>query len=715
MTSVRPESRQLLPLQPVTKEGNRHGSRSYLTCLFKCGNACDHPEPNQTTHGHVQDEIDKAIARRSVLRGAAIGSGVLVASTVTGSLAAAAVEPAAAALATKGGPLATRTFKPVPPNRRDAVVTPDGWDHDVIIRWGDPVVKGAPAFDVHNLTVDAVKKQFGYNNDYVGVTPLGKNTALMVVNHEYDDPQLMYPTGRYSQEEIAWLGIYTHGLSVVTIKKGTVPGSWSRVSPSSPTATYNRRINADTTFKLTGAAAGHALLKTTADTTGKAVKGTLNNCAGGVTPWGTHLSGEENFNQYFSTAGTAPTQVTLADGTALTNAYSRYGIAKIADASDARKWYTVDDRFDLEAEPNEPHRFGWIVEVDPMSPGAPVKHTMLGRFKHEGANLVIAGNGKAVVYMGDDERGDYMYKFVSADKFDDRGTAAAKRHNKTLLTKGTLYVAKLTGDGTEDGVHDGTGQWIRLCSDTTSYVPGMTVAEVLIFTRQAADKMTPTKMDRPEDVEVNPVNKKVYVALTNNSNRGTTHPADEANPVTTSGTRTSPAAPLVNQSGNRNGYVLEMTPTDGNHNKNTFTWNLFLICGDPESPETYFGGFNKAQVSRISCPDNLTFDSVGNLWISTDGAPTPMGQNDGLFRVPVKGANRGKVEAFLSVPKGAECCGPFIYDGDKSLFFAPQHPGEVSGATFESPASTWPHTDDFPRPSVCVAFRREGAVGREGR
>ena len=669
----------------------------------------DHPEPNRTENGHIQDEIAKAVARRSVLRGAAVGAGALA---LGGSLLAAEESLAAAAtapLATapKGGPLARAKFQSVPPNRRDAVVLPGGFDHNVVIRWGDPVVAGAPAWSPYDLTLDAVKKTFGYNNDYVSVVPLDRDTALMTVNHEYDDQTLMYPTGAYTEEEMAWFGIYSHGLSVVTIKRGLVPGSWYR-EKNLAKAKKNRRINADTTFKVDGPVAGHALLKTVADPTGTAIKGTFNNCSGGTTPWGTVLSGEENFNQYFNTDGTVPSGVTLADGSTLANAYSRYGIAK--SSSDPRKWHKYDDRFDLEGEPNEVHRFGWVIEVDPMNPDeAPRKHSMLGRVKHEAACVTIAKNKRAVAYMGDDERGDYLYKFVSADKFDDRGSKSARRHNKTLLSKGTLYVAKLTGtdSGTPEAPYDGTGEWLPLTSDTESFVPGMTVEEVLIFTRQAADLVGPTKMDRPEDVEVNKVNGKVYAALTNNSNRGSSYPADEANPITSCGTRTSPGSPLVSQSGNRNGYILEVTADSDDHAKRTFTWDLLLVCGDPESPETYFAGYDKSKVSRISCPDNVTFDSVGNLWISTDGAPTPMGQNDGLFRVPVAGPERGHVQAFLSVPKGAECCGPLVYDNDRSLFFAPQHPGEVSGAVFESPLSTWPHTDDFPRPSVCVAYRQE--------
>lgn len=710
-TAPAPHQRPLLPLQPT---GNRHGSRSYLTCLFKCGNACDHPIPNTSGNPEFQDVIASAIGRRAVVRGAAIGAGALVVAVGgTGSLAAAAVEPAARA-AGKGGPLAASKFIPVAPNRRDAVVLADGFDHNVIISAGDAVLDGAPAFDINNLTVDALKKMFGWNNDYVGVLPhpRNKNRALMTVNHEYDDTAVMYPTGRYTQAQLAEFGIYWHGLSVVEIERGQVPGSWFQV-PVGKT-TYNRRINADTTFKVAGPAAGHPLLQTTADPTGTKVKGTFNNCAGGMTPWGTILSGEENFNQYFNTDGDMPAGPQLASGQTLANAYGRYGIAK--SASDPRKWHTVNDRFDLAAEPNEPHRFGWIVEVDPFAKSStPVKHTMLGRFKHEGANVTVAKNGKVVAYSGDDERGDYIYKLVSAGKFDPKGVVggseSARKKNMTLLDKGTLYVAKLTGnDGDQSAPtapYDGTVEWIRLCTDTTSFVDGMTVEEVLVFTRQAADLVGPTKMDRPEDVEVNPVNKKLYVALTNNSNRGTAAmPVDEANPVASSMVRSSPVSVPTSASGNRNGYVLEITPAGGDHTKPTATWDLMLVCGIPDAPETYFAGFDKTKVSAISCPDNLAFDSQGNLWISTDGMSGTLGGNDALYRVPVRGENRGQVQAFLTVPKGAECCGPLVYDKDRSVFFAPQHPGEVSGATFEAPASTWPHTRDFPIPSVCVAYRQ---------
>jgi uncharacterized protein len=694
-----PPHRSLLPVVDVTRPQFRHGSRSHLTCLFRCGNACDAPEPNPTQHPHIQDEIATAVRRRAVLGGAGLGSAALVLGGLRAGDAAAAPSAADRAVA-RTGDLAKAAFKPVAPNKRDAVTVADGFTSAVVIRWGDPVVPGAPAFDVFNQSVEAARKQFGYNCDYVGVLPLkdrdrkrGKgesDEALLVVNHEYTDENLMFPTGAYDPTLLKAIAMSNHGMSVVTIKRGKVAGSWKRVRRLDKTK-HNRRVHIETPFEIVGPAAGDARMQTSADPTGRVARGTLNNCAGGITPWGTVLSGEENFNQYFDKSGDLDTRYT--------SQYARYGITGAG-----RGWMDVDSRFDLTTEPHEPHRFGWIVEIDPYRPASrPRKHTMLGRFKHEGANIVIAKNKRVVAYMGDDERADYMYKFVSAGKFDDSGTGKARRNNLDLLTKGTLYVARFTGDGTGDGVYDGTGEWIRLCSHATSYVPGMSVADVLVFTRLAADLVAPTKMDRPEDVEPNPVNGKVYAALTNNSNRGSASlPVDEANPIASSMVAAADGT-LVSASGNRNGYVLELTPGGADHAATTFTWDLLLVCGDPTADETYFGGYPKSKVSPISCPDNVAFDTAGNLWISTDG--NVLGSNDGLFRVPTKGPERGRVLQFATVALGAEACGPLLYDRNRSLFFAVQHPGETDGATFEEQTSTWPHTDDFPRPSVVVAYR----------
>jgi secreted PhoX family phosphatase len=299
--------------------------------------------------------------------------------------------------------------------------------------------------------------------------------------------------------------------------------------------------------------------------------------------------------------------------------------------------------------------------------------------------------------MGDDSRFEYIFKFVSKDRY----IPGFDRHNRTLLDEGTLYVATFSGDspaaeidGTgklpADGAFDGTGTWIPLVSGDKSFVDGMTAAEVLVYTRVAADKVGATKMDRPEDMERNPVTGAVYVALTNNTNR-TAAQADEANP----------------RASNRHGHILEIVENKNDAGATSFNWTLPLVCGDPADPSTYFAGYDKAKVSPISCPDNVAFDPDGNLWISTDG--NALGKNDGLFAMPVTGSERGHVRQFLTVPYGAETCGPLITKDQRSVFVAVQHPGEITGATPDNPSSHWPDGGTSqPRPSVAVAWHKQG-------
>ena len=452
----------------------------------------------------------------------------------------------------------------------------------------------------------------------------------------------------------------------------------------------NRRLHTRTAFRLTGPAAGSPLLRTKADPTGTKVLGTLNNCSGGTTPWGTTLHGEENFNQYF------------ANGSSATD--KRYGIGA---AATERKWERFDKRFDVAQEPNEPHRFGWVVELDPYNPDSTArKRTALGRFKHEGAQPRLTDDGRPVVYLGDDERFDYFYKFVSSKRMKKGSSRAAREHNLTLLDEGTLYVAKLTGDspaaeidGTgklpSDGEFDGSGQWIPLATagpeGSVSHVPGMSAEEVYVFTRLAGDKVGATKMDRPEDIEPSPRTGRVYVVLTNNADRGKAGkaPADEANP----------------RNLNKHGQILELAEHWDDPAGDGFSWRLFLVAGDPGDPATYFAGFPKEKVSPISCPDNVTFDPHGNLWISTDG--NQLGSHDGLFGVATHGERRGELKQFLTVPAGAETCGPIVQD--RRVLVAVQHPGEIDGASVEKPASVWPDgPGKIVRPSVVAVWRKDG-------
>ncbi|MGA4898701.1 PhoX family protein [Streptomyces griseoincarnatus] len=669
-----------LPLLP-----GHNTARSALTCRYRCGDACSHDAPNRSLNPYFGDIVQRALSRRGVLK----GSAAVVALAAGGT--ALAASPATAAPATAGGrPPRGLDFEPVAPNTADAVTIPDGYAQQVVIRWGDPVLAGAPRFDARKQSARAQARQFGYNADYMALLdlPRRRDQKLLVVNHEYTSEQVMFygydpdnPTRE--QVEIAWAA---HGLTVLVVREDRRSGQlWPVVGD-----VLNRRITATTPFTLTGPAAGSELLRTSADPTGRTVLGTLNNCGGGTTPWGTVLSGEENFNQYFANAAA------VTDPTAKAR-LARYGLPTGAGE---RKWERFDDRFDIGKEPNEPNRHGWVVEIDPHDPhSTPRKRTALGRFKHEAAEPRITADGRVALYMGDDERFDYLYKYVSKHAYKKGHSRAAREHNMRLLDEGTLYVAKFTGDspaaeidGTgklpADGEFDGSGEWIPLASGSVSHVPGMSADEVYVFTRLAADKVGATKMDRPEDVEPHPYSGRVYVALTNNKDRGAAGKAgpDEANP----------------RSGNKHGHILELEETRSNAAAKTFRWKLMLVCGDPEDPSTYFAGFDKNQVSPISCPDNVAFDEYGNLWIATDGAA--LGFNDGLFAVPVKGSQRGHVKQFLTMPKGAECCGPII-TRDRILV-APQHPGETDGATAEKPGSVWPDgPGSIPRPSVVTVWK----------
>ncbi|RJQ83413.1 PhoX family phosphatase [Pseudonocardiaceae bacterium YIM PH 21723] len=655
-----------------------NSGRAAVTCEFRCGNACAHDAPNTSDNAYFGDIVRAVASRRGVLKAGA----VLAVAAGAGLTAGSGVSAAAAAV--PGGGAGTR-FTPVAPNLEDRVVVPPGYDQQVLIRWGDPVLPGAPKFDFDKQTSAAQAMQFGFNNDFVGLVQHDSEYRwFLVVNHEYTTEQFMFrgwtpATTTAEQTKIAWAA---HGLTVAVVERDRRSGRFTVQLDRR----YNRRITVGTEFALRGPAAGSAFLKTAADPTGTKVFGTFANCAGGVTPWGTVLSGEENFNGYFANADkvTDPAAKARLD---------RYGFTA---GPTVRRWEDHDKRFDLAKEPNEANRFGWVVEIDPREPDAPpIKHTALGRFKHEAANVRIAKDGRVVVYMGDDERFDYIYKFVSDGRVIPGTSKPARTHNKALLDKGTLYVARFTGDPATPEF-DGTGQWIPLVKGNTSFVPGFTAEEVYVFTRLAADKAGATKMDRPEDIEANPRTGRVYAALTNNTRRGAAGQpgTDDVNP----------------RANNKDGHVLEWEERGNDAAALAFSWKLLLVCGDPKSKDTYFGGYDKTQVSPISCPDNVAFDPRGNLWISTDG--NTLGANDGLFAVPVAGPERGHVKQFLTVPRGAETCGPVVEDD--FILVAVQHPGELDGASADKPVSHWPDGGNSqPRPSIVAVYPQgNGHIGQ---
>jgi secreted PhoX family phosphatase len=697
-----PEHRQLLSVA-----SHARGKRSPVTCRLKCADACSHPVPNASDNETFRDVV-AGVSRRTMLGGLAVGAAAVVLGAQTVGAAPAAAQGVAGHGGWGGGrPEKGLSFRAISPQpaARDALVVPDGYRWRPVIRWGDPILPGGLPFDVAGQSPEQQALQFGYNNDYLDILPFerqhggggrgkgkgpGRGTrGLLVANHEYTNPAIMFDAS-YDAGARRAIERAAHGMSVVEVRRRRTGSPWDYVADSR----YNRRVHMTTEFRLTGPVAGTDLVRTVADPTGTRVLGTLNNCAGGTTPWGTVLSGEENFHGYFRTAGAGND--------------ARYGLR---DAATGYGWELDDPRFDARnaGYENEPNRFGWIVEIDPYAPDeAPVKHTALGRFKHEGANVILSRRGNAVAYMGDDERFDYVYKFVSSRTMRSGNSEGARRHNKTLLTEGSLYVARFTGDSPaaeidgsgavpSDGAFDGRGEWVPLVVDGRSAVEGMSVEEVLVYTRVAADRVGATKMDRPEDVEPNPVTGRVYVACTNNTSRGpgAVEAATEPNPRTT----------------NRDGHVVEIVEDRDDAASLTFRWNLLLVAGDPSTNgSTYFSGYPRDKVSPISCPDNLAFDAEGNLWISTDGQPSTIQKCDGLFKVTLDGRERGRVQQFLSVPRGGETCGPVVDSEDRMVYVAVQHPGE--DGSFDAQASFFPDylTPGAPVPPGAFAGPRPSVV-----
>lgn len=558
---------------------------------------------------------------------------------------------------------------------------PAGYRADVLVRWGDPLFPDAPAFDPAAQTAAAQARQFGYNNDYVGFVPLapaddGAPRGLLCVNHEYTSTPLMFPAVAPGYPdtmtaELCAVEMAAHGGSIIEI---VLRDETWQVAIDSP---YNRRLMADQTpMQITGPAAGHPRLATGADPDARVVQGTLNNCAGGITPWGTYLLAEENFHGYFLGA--------LPDGHPETANYARYGVPE-----GWFQWGRHFADFDLAREPNAPNRYGWVVEVDPLDPaGTPCKRTALGRFKHEGAESVVAADGRVVLYMGDDQRFEYVYRFVTARPFDPDDRAA----NLDLLDTGTLSVARFAADGTL--------AWLPLVFGTGPLTPAngfSSQADVVIEARRAADLLGATPMDRPEDVEAQPGSGRVYVMLTNNTRR-TPEEVDAANP----------------RANNAFGHIIEITPEAGDHTADSARWEILVRCGDPARPE--FGAlWNPATSANgwFGSPDNCAFDASGRLWVATDGNDET-GAADGLWGVETDGPLRGTGRAFFRAPVGAEVCGPCFTPDGATLFVAVQHPGDGERATFESPTTRWPDfADDRPPRPAMLAIRRldGGPVG----
>jgi secreted PhoX family phosphatase len=625
----------------------------------------------------IGEIINLRVSRRSVIKSlAAAGAGALL-----GTLPA---PRATLARASASNP-STLTFEELEHGYDQYAHVAPGYEMQVLLRWGDPVATDSPPFDVRHQTAEAQQQQFGYNCDFIAFMPLPRGSknatrGLLCVNHEYTDTNLMFPgiTSRESIENLSReqveIEMAAHGHSVVEIQKA---GSVWRPVDGGP---YNRRISTLRTItRVSGLAAGHQRLKTAEDITGTRVLGTLNNCAGGVTPWGTMLICEENFDAYFSGD---PAKTSEARN------HKRYGINGPSKFSPA--WAKHHERFDIEQHPHEPNRFGWVVEFDPYDPASvPTKRTALGRLKHEGAGIVLNPDGRVVIYCGDDERFDYVYKFVTSARYnpDDRDA------NRDLLDDGTLHVAQFH--------EDGTLQWLPLVygqGKLTAENGFQSQADVLIEARRAADLLGATPMDRPEDIEPSPTNGRVYVILSNNSKRDAAR-VDAANP----------------RANNAHGHIIEMIPPGGagapDHAALKYQWNALLRAGNPRNPAD--DASYHPQVSDngwLTCPDNATFDQQGRMWITTDNGADEKTLADGVYGCDVEGAGRALTKLFFSGPRGSEVSGVCLTPDDTTMFVSVQHPGEEPGSDFAKPTTRWP---DFrsgtpPRPAVVAITKRDG-------
>ncbi|MEM8577883.1 MAG: PhoX family phosphatase [Pseudomonadota bacterium] len=581
------------------------------------------PRPAENDFDRV---VEAAISRRGFLGGTlAFGSGAAVMGT---------------AMVADAAQSSRFAFDQLPVQTDFTVHVPEGYEWDVLVRWGDALFSDAPAFDpATGHGVEGATRVFGENTDGMELFHIG-GRDVMVVNSEYANRKTNLPAAQEgvpaSADDVLLLQSI-QGVSVMELAQDG--GAWSVVVDSP----LNRRITHNSPMVLDGPAAGHDLLKTEADPTGMQSLGTMNNCGSGRTPWATYLTCEENFNGYFGATAGLPTEGAVAGG------YTRYGIGEDGWGYDYHKW---DARFDVSKNPNEPHRAGYIVEIDPADPSStPVKHTALGRFKHENAACAIAPDGRVVVYMGDDERGEFMYKWLSRDIYVPGGDTS------TLLREGQLYVARFDDDM--------SGAWVALTPEAT----GMDAAEIAIFTRTAASAVGATTMDRPEWIAVNPVAVEGYCCLTNNKNRGVKPNA---------GGDATPANGPNPRKVNNYGQIVRWRPAGDDHAADTFEWDLYVMAGNPavHGDMPYGGSANINEGNMFNAPDGMQFDTTGLMWIQTDGKDNNegdfagMGNNQMLAGDPVT----GEIRRFLTGPQGSEVTGLTWSTDRRTMFVGIQHP-----------------------------------------
>lgn len=554
-------------------------------------------------------------------------------------------------------------FKAVSASTQDKVIVPQGYEAKVLISWGDPLFSKAKPYDENKIIdMNAVKNAhlvFGDNDDGMSFFPLSKNRGILAVNNEYINPEIMFNHhGKNLSKEDVLYEQASVGVSILEIeKKGD---DWTVVLDSK----YNRRIDANTKMQVSGAAKKEVLKNE------KFVHGTFANCANGQTPWGTYITCEENFDDFFGS---------LDENIEFNDSLKRYGFNKTS----LYGWEKFDERFDLAKNIDEANRFGWIVEINPFdAKSTPVKRTSLGRFKHENAEIIVEKDGSVIVYMGDDEMNEFIYKFVSKHKYK-KGSDTSK-----ILDEGTLYVGQFNGNV---GDFKGQGKWIALeygkngLDEKNGF---KSQAQVLINTRLAASIVGATPMDRCEWIASHKQSgsKEVFATLTNNKNR---KEPNAANPRTK----------------NVYGQILKWMPKNS-HKDDDFTWEIFALTGNPDNQQgLYKGSNNITSENKFNSPDGLKFDRDGRLWIQTDGFYSNKDEYEGMGNNCMLAANpkTGEIRRFLTGPIACELTGIAFSEDYTTMFVGIQHPGEgLKGSTFPYGKT--------PRSSVMMIRKLDGGV-----
>ncbi|EID4796166.1 PhoX family phosphatase [Campylobacter lari] len=554
-------------------------------------------------------------------------------------------------------------FKEIPASTEDKVIVPDGYKADILISWGDPLFSKASIYDeeknIDKKAVENAKLTFGDNNDGMSFFPLSKDRAILAINNEYINPEIMFKhQGKNLSLEDILYEQANLGVSIFEIKKEK--DQWSVVLDSK----YNRRIDANTKMSISGPAKQQVLQNE------NFIYGTLNNCANGKTPWGTYLTCEENINNFFGS---------LDEKIKFSKEQLRFGFK----AQSQYGWEKFDERFDLSKNPNEANKFGWVVEIDPFDPNSiPIKRTALGRFKHENAELIVEDDGTVVIYMGDDEANEFIYKFISKHKYK-KGLDTSK-----ILDEGTLYVAQFNG---KIGDFRGSGKWIELeyGKNNLNKENGFnSQADVLINARIAGSIVNATPMDRCEWIASHKESgsKEVFATLTNNKKNNNPNPA---NPRTK----------------NIYGQIIKWEHKNS-HKDDEFTWEIFALAGNPDNQTSLNKGSNNiTSNNKFNSPDGLSFDRDGRLWIQTDGNYSNQEEFEGMGNNCMLAANpkTGEIKRFLTGPIACEITGIAFSQDYKTMFVGIQHPGEkLKGSQFPYGKT--------PRSSIIAISKIDGGV-----